>query len=202
MVISYIRYTGALTLENLKKNQNSLSDSAEFAGTILMLKLFENRVINTMNKLAASVEDIKATRSPSPRISSHVGAASQVSQVGAARSVGPKFEKSNYQVRAIDRAGAVSGGSLRTPVSQLRALPPVSSLRTEAQAGAQAGEETDSCVLASIKVYLSLSLSLFLSLALLLASSITRALSLALVCALSHAHAHAHEQIKAHKKKH
>ena len=120
-----------------------------------MLKLFENRFINTMKTLAASVEDIKATRSPSPRNSSHVGAVSQVSQVsqvGAARAVGLK---SNYQVRAIDRAGAVSGGSLRTPVSQLRALPPVSSRRTEAQAGAQAGEETDSCVLASIKVSLS-----------------------------------------------
>ena len=141
-----------------------------------MLKLFENRFINTMKTLAASVEDIKATRSPSPRNSSHVGAVSQVSQVGAARAVGLK---SNYQVRAIDRAGAVSGGSLRTPVSQLRALPPVSSRRTEAQAGAQAGEETDSCVLASIKV----SLSCARAHTNLLARSITRAQSLALVCA-------------------
>ena len=40
----------------------SLSDSDEFASTILMLKLFENRFINTTNKLAVSIEDIKRGR--------------------------------------------------------------------------------------------------------------------------------------------
>ena len=211
MGISYIRYTGALTLENFNIN-NSLSDSAEFAGTILMLKLFENRFINTMNTLAASVEDIKAAQSTggpqvlslgdretvtrvSPSLNcSHVGAGSDVGAVGSrtnchmrrrihayeeedtcASDVGAVGSRCNYQdqVRETDRTRAVSRGGLptpppppppvlghthtymRTPVSALRALPPVTSLRAEAHAGAQAGGETDSCVLASIKVCLS-----------------------------------------------
>jgi hypothetical protein len=68
IVVSYIRYTGALTYLEFQ----SLSDSSEFAGTILMLKLFENRFINTMNKLAVSIEDIKRGRS-SPPFSQHAG---------------------------------------------------------------------------------------------------------------------------------
>ena len=87
-----------LTLEFCFLISKSHSDSAEFAGTILMLKLFENRFINTMNTLAASVEDIKATRSPCP--------------------LDPQV---HVEVGAIDGAGAVSGSHLRAPVSSLRA---------------------------------------------------------------------------------
>jgi uncharacterized spore protein YtfJ len=58
----HIVYTGALTLENLCVITKPLRLCRVRRSTILMLKLFENRVINTMNKLAVSIEDIKGGR--------------------------------------------------------------------------------------------------------------------------------------------
>ena len=63
MSVRIVSFASTFRLLLVSPPSRRISDlSDEFGGIILMIKLFENRVFTTMNKLAVSIEDIKGGR--------------------------------------------------------------------------------------------------------------------------------------------